>query len=339
MTEGMISAAPMAMRDAGDPISSMVPPEGLRQMKLWRGEEFTFADLLDFVNPLQHIPIISTIYSHLTGESPGALARFTIGGLIGGPIGLLSAAVNSALITETGKDIGQIAMATITGNGAGKSFPVSDEPRAVMAQASDRGSEYAFDRSVAPSAEMAKAASVVAYNAGDAMPNAGRIFAGMSDRGSEPMWDRVPSMGSGTILAAAPSTAPQPANLIRPAPVAPRNVVSKSASPEQVSAAGTVQSANQVASMSRKGPSQGPQMSAQHMAAHLSANQSIASRSTVSNAVRQEPALRVPGRPTGVALPATPNSAFSNSMMDALDKYEALAKSRNESAPRVDVTN
>lgn len=338
MVEPVMSAAPVAMREAGDPIPGMMPPEGLRQMKLWRGEEFTFADLLDFVNPLQHIPIISTIYGHLTGETPGALARFTIGGLIGGPIGLLSAAVNSALITETGKDIGQIAMAAITGEGTDRASPVSDSPRAVMAQASDRGGDHAFDRAVAQTTEQATPPSVVAYNAGDAMAANGRIFAGMSDRSSEPNWDRFQTGSIVTTLAAAPASEVRPAAVAQAAPVLSRQAVQKPAAIEAASNPVAIPTA-QTAPAHRKGLNHGPQMTAQQMAAHLSANQGIATRSSVTNAVRQEPTNRVPGRPPGLALPATANSALSNSMMDALDKYEALAKSRAESTSQVDISN
>ena len=34
------------------------------------GEDgFTFADFLDIINPLQHIPVLSTLYRHLTGDT------------------------------------------------------------------------------------------------------------------------------------------------------------------------------------------------------------------------------------------------------------------------------
>jgi hypothetical protein len=334
MTEIVTSALPTAMRDSGDPIPQMMPPEGVRQMKLWRGDEFTFSDLLDFVNPLHHIPIISTIYAHLTGESPGALARLTVGGLIGGPLGLLSAVVNTALITETGKDAGQIAVASLFGDDTGASNPVSDEPRALMALASDRGEDYAYDRTL-QAAGTGNPAVVVAYNAGDPMPGGTRPYGGMSDRGSEANWDRIQSTGVAT--AAGPMAAPGPSVTNQIAPVLSRNSAPKTAPIDANPLAAAPQSA--MRPPARRGPSQGPQISAQQMAAQLSANQGVSPRSAVSNALRQDPAQRVPGRPLGVALPATSASPFSSSMMDALEKYEALAKSRNESAPKVDVSN
>ncbi len=334
MAESVMSVAPMAMRETGDPIPRMVPPEGLRQMKLWRGDEFTFADLIDFVNPLQHIPIVSTIYSHLTGESPGALARFTIGGLIGGPIGLLSAAVNSALITETGKDMGQIAMAVITGDGPSGSSPVPNEPGPLMAQASDRGSDYAFDRTAAQAAETAKLTSVVAYNAGDSMLGAST---GMSDRSSEPYWDRIPTSNSVKSIAAAPAHAGEPAIARQAAPTAGRDAITKAASAELNAPGTNPRNTLRAAPVARKGFSQGPQLSAQQMAAHLSSTQGVSAQSVVSNAIRQDANQRVAGRPLGIALPATSSSPFSKSMMEALEKYEALAKSRGETATQVDV--
>lgn len=339
MTESVTSVAPMAMRDTGDPIPSMVPPEGLRQMKLWRGDEFTFADLIDFINPLQHIPIISTIYSHLTGETPGALARFTIGGLIGGPIGLLSAAVNSALITETGRDMGQIAMATITGESKNDSAPAETMPQAIMAHASDRGRDYAADRAMGESSQAANATQVVAYNAGDSMSRTERAFAGMSDRGSEPIWDRIPSVSGATSVMAARANDPAPMNVAQPGPIVPQKTAGKTTTAEAGLANSGPQKIAQSNAASRKGALQGPQLAAPQMAAQLSASQGIASRSTMSNAARQEPSHRVPGHPTGVALPVTPNSTFSNSMSDALDKYEALTKSRNENTSQINLTN
>jgi hypothetical protein len=332
MTESVISVAPMAMRETGDPIPRMVPPEGLRQMKLWRGEEFTFADLIDFVNPLQHIPIISTIYSHITGESPGALARFTIGGLIGGPIGLLSAAVNSALITETGRDMGQIAIATITGDGPSGSSPVSNEPGALMTQVSDRGSDYAFDRIAPEATETAGPTSVVAYNAGDSMPG---TYTGMSDRSSEPYWDRIPTSNSVKSIAGTPVNTGEPAIARQTAPTAGRDAATKVASAELSPPGANPRNTLHAASVARKGSPQGPQLSAQQMAAHLSSTPGVSSQSVVSNAIRQDANQRVAGRPLGVALPATSSSPFSKSMMEALEKYEALAKSRSEAATQV----
>lgn len=71
------------------------------------GEDgFGFDDFLDIINPLQHIPGISSLYREITGDeiSPGAR---NIGGTIyGGAIGLAVSVVNSAIEEMTGKDVG-----------------------------------------------------------------------------------------------------------------------------------------------------------------------------------------------------------------------------------------
>jgi len=74
----------------------------------------TFADLLDIVNPLQHIPIIGTLYRHLTGDALDAGARVIGGALFGGPVGIAIAGVNVLLEESTGRDAGDHVLALFT---------------------------------------------------------------------------------------------------------------------------------------------------------------------------------------------------------------------------------
>ena len=71
--------------------------------------------VLDIVNPLQHLPVVSTIYRAVTGDTIGAPARLVGGALYGGPLGAASAAVNLIVEGETGHDIGEHALALLTG--------------------------------------------------------------------------------------------------------------------------------------------------------------------------------------------------------------------------------
>jgi hypothetical protein len=66
----------------------------------------SFKDLVDIINPLQHIPIISTIYRKITGDEPGAVSRIIGSALYGGPIGMIAEEVNCIIDDETGDDIG-----------------------------------------------------------------------------------------------------------------------------------------------------------------------------------------------------------------------------------------
>jgi len=66
----------------------------------------SFGDILDIINPLQHIPIIDEIYRNLTGDKIGVGARVLGGALYGGVIGLGAALVDLGVQDATGKDLG-----------------------------------------------------------------------------------------------------------------------------------------------------------------------------------------------------------------------------------------
>ena len=68
------------------------------QLSLGEGEErYGFADMLDLVNPLQHIPLVSNLYRALTGDEIKAPVQ-VVGKLIyGGPIGVMGGAVMAAV--------------------------------------------------------------------------------------------------------------------------------------------------------------------------------------------------------------------------------------------------
>lgn len=68
-------------------------------------DSFGFRDLLDMVNPLQHIPIISSVYREISGDQIRPAARLIGGGLFGGIAGLASGLVNIIAEEETGRDL------------------------------------------------------------------------------------------------------------------------------------------------------------------------------------------------------------------------------------------
>jgi hypothetical protein len=82
------------------------------------GEDgFDFKDLLDIVNPLQHLPVVGTIYRALTDDTLEPGARVVGGTLYGGIGGFVTAIANAVYENETGKDVGAAALALITGDG------------------------------------------------------------------------------------------------------------------------------------------------------------------------------------------------------------------------------
>lgn len=75
----------------------------------------SFLDIIDVINPLQHIPGVSTIYRQLTGDEISPAARVAGGTLYFGPIGFAISTINAVVETVTGDDVGG-HVASIFGN-------------------------------------------------------------------------------------------------------------------------------------------------------------------------------------------------------------------------------
>jgi len=82
---------------------------------------FSFHDLFSVVNPLQHIPIVSTLYRHITGDTIKPLARVAGDTLYGGWMGCISSVANIVFEKETGKDFGDTVLAYLEGGDGTKS--------------------------------------------------------------------------------------------------------------------------------------------------------------------------------------------------------------------------
>ena len=63
-----------------------------------------FGDFLDIVNPLQHIPLVSDIYRSLTGDKISDSARVAGDALYGGPLGLVSGVLSTAIQAAEGEN-------------------------------------------------------------------------------------------------------------------------------------------------------------------------------------------------------------------------------------------
>lgn len=82
--------------------------------KLWKSEDgFGFRDLIDVINPLQHLPVVGTIYRAVTGETIGAAPRLIGGTLFGGPVGFVTSLFNTLVESDTGKDVGAHVVALL----------------------------------------------------------------------------------------------------------------------------------------------------------------------------------------------------------------------------------
>jgi len=81
-------------------------------------EELSFWDVVDIVNPLQHLPIIAPIYRAITGDTISAPARILGSGVFSGPLGMAGGLVNAVVERISGRDIGGHALALVLGDEA-----------------------------------------------------------------------------------------------------------------------------------------------------------------------------------------------------------------------------
>ena len=76
-----------------------------------------FKNVLDVVNPLHHIPVVSTLYEAASGDRPNPVPRILGGLLFGGVIGMVLGIANSIIQEASGKDIGGNILAMVKGEG------------------------------------------------------------------------------------------------------------------------------------------------------------------------------------------------------------------------------
>lgn len=87
-----------------------------------------FADIIDTVNPLQHIPVVSTLYREMTGDDISPQARMAGGAIYGGPAGFVVSMIDSAIDLATGDDFGGHIYSSLFG---------SDDKPTMLATAND----------------------------------------------------------------------------------------------------------------------------------------------------------------------------------------------------------
>ena len=100
------TTAPAPTRPTADPA-----PAG------WGGDGFGFNDFLDLINPLQHVPGVSTLYRAVTGDAIADEARF-IGHIVySGPLGLIAATAETLATDRDGRGLSENLAAWWGGEG------------------------------------------------------------------------------------------------------------------------------------------------------------------------------------------------------------------------------
>jgi hypothetical protein len=70
-----------------------------------------FHDLLDIINPLQHLPVVGTLYRAITGDTMGTVEKIAGDALYGGLWGAVGSVADTAFEAITGKDFGSTVLA------------------------------------------------------------------------------------------------------------------------------------------------------------------------------------------------------------------------------------
>ena len=116
--QGENGATMMAKQPQADP-KGLFGPEGM-----------TFKDALDIINPLQQIPIVSSIYRELTGDTIKPGARIIGGAIYGlGVGGIIAAAAANSVEETTGHDPGGTVIAMVKGQSLGDQMQTAQAGR------------------------------------------------------------------------------------------------------------------------------------------------------------------------------------------------------------------
>lgn len=287
---------------------------------LWDKDGFNFSDLLDVINPLQHIPIVSNLYRNITGDDIGQVPRVIGGALFGGAIGFVASLLNAIVDEETGKDVGEHAIAMLFGDSEPDSAPDGSPKSTIVATASafSSANDAIFYNDQAPATLTPDTPPIMLAAAATAENNSD--FAGVEDPVAAPPAPRpVPNTElahpavSAAILAKAPA-AIRPT--MPPAAAIPTAAIPVSATPVRPRPAAPAIPATTPAP-GETGDEPDQVKMEQHARAALLSHFGGGEK-TAGEALSQ------------------PGPWVSQAMMYGLDRYEAMAKERNLVKPDLD---
>lgn len=99
------------------PAQTSVEVKSPEEDSFWGKDGFTFGDVIDMINPMHHLPVISKYYREQTEDDASEGSKLVggalFGGLIGGVAGLVTSVANAAIRHETHQDLSEqfLAMA------------------------------------------------------------------------------------------------------------------------------------------------------------------------------------------------------------------------------------
>lgn len=73
------------------------------------------SSLLGSLNPLHHIPVVATVYGHMTETRAIPAVRILVGAALAGPVGFIAALADALIEEITGRTVGGHAVAALIG--------------------------------------------------------------------------------------------------------------------------------------------------------------------------------------------------------------------------------
>lgn len=95
---------------------SYTPSRAVRKPEVAKAEGLSSWDLLDLINPLQHLPFVSSLYREVTGDTIRPEIKIAGGAALGGVFGMVSNLADVVFEQATGKDIGATLVAALVGD-------------------------------------------------------------------------------------------------------------------------------------------------------------------------------------------------------------------------------
>ncbi len=117
-----INAAPTLTPDTSEPPSrvDIYPPSptaaAAKPGGFFSEQGPSFRDILDAINPLNHIPIVSSLFEEATGHKASTVSRLAGGALLGGPIGFVASLASVIFESEIGASPAETLYAAMTGD-------------------------------------------------------------------------------------------------------------------------------------------------------------------------------------------------------------------------------
>jgi len=105
-------------REAPTRIDIRPTPENGGDQAFFGKDGLTFRDVIDAINPLNHIPIVSDVFASATDHKASTASKLIGGTLLGGPIGFVASLATIIFENATGESPTQAAYAALTGTTA-----------------------------------------------------------------------------------------------------------------------------------------------------------------------------------------------------------------------------